>query len=75
MCWSGNAQRRRSEAYYKDILPAARKLIAQGRDKYGNLKIQSQLDQGKPLHYGKNIQVAIGHLSSIFRQRARMACI
>lgn len=47
MCWSGNAQRRRSEAYYKDILPAARKLIAQGRDKYGNLKIQSQLDQGK----------------------------
>ena len=47
VCWSGNARGAKTEIYYKSVLPAAKRLIENGREKYGNLRIQSQIDQGE----------------------------
>ena len=46
ICWSGNSKGAQTEKYYKTILPKAKEMIDNGRDKYGNLRIQSQLDKG-----------------------------
>lgn len=46
ICWSGNSRGQQTQNYYKHILPVAKRFIEDGREKYGNLKIQSQLDAG-----------------------------
>ena len=46
LCWSGRGGNEKALSYYKNILPVAKRFIEDGRNKYPNLHIQSQLDLG-----------------------------
>lgn len=45
ICWSGNSKGKETIKYYKEVLPEAARMIENGREKYSNLQIQSQLDK------------------------------
>lgn len=47
ICWSGKSKDKKQTNYYKHIIPLARTYINEGRKKFPNLKIQSQIDIGE----------------------------
>jgi MoaA/NifB/PqqE/SkfB family radical SAM enzyme len=47
VCWSGRSERARALEYYRRVLPRAKQLIAEGRERYPTLQIQCQLDLGE----------------------------
>ena len=69
VCFSGRAKDDKGYDYYKNIIPIAKLQIERMREKYPDLKIQSQLDMGTETPLWEEYIV---HLNFIFLQKHMM---